>query len=109
MSANVPGSNLLTVQETAELLRQSERSIRRKIHSGQISAVRLGDQAAPLRIRADRLEQWLAEHEAASGVSVDGPAAAGSFAGTDPAERRGTQAIRGQSNPQAHAGQERES
>jgi excisionase family DNA binding protein len=98
--------NFLTIQETAELLRQSERSIRRKIHSGQIQAVRLGDQAAPLRIRADRLEQWLAEHEAVCGVSVVGPAAAGSFEPTQPPpERRGTQARRGQSNPPAHAGQ----
>ena len=100
MSADVHDLNLLTIRETAALLKQSERSVRRKVHSGQIPAVRLGDQtASPLRIRADRLERWLADHEAVCGVSDDGSPAGGSFAGTDPAERHGTQAMRGQSNP----------
>jgi excisionase family DNA binding protein len=58
MAATVQDSNLLTVQETAALLRQSERSIRRKIHAGQIPAVRLGDYG-PLRIDRRGLEQWL--------------------------------------------------
>jgi excisionase family DNA binding protein len=105
MATAVRDLNLLTIQETAELLRQSERSVRRKICSGQIPAVRLGDQAGPLRIRADRLEQWLAEHETGCGVSVDGPAAAGSFEpAQSPPERRGTQKL-GESSPPAHAGQ----
>lgn len=60
MAQVVHGSHLLTVQETAALLRQSERSIRRKIRSGAIEAVRLGDgSAAPLRIPREGLEEWL--------------------------------------------------
>jgi excisionase family DNA binding protein len=39
----------MTVQETAALLRQSERSIRRKIHAGEIPALRLSEYG-PLRI-----------------------------------------------------------
>ena len=104
MATVVRELNLLTVRETAELLRQSERSVRRKIHNGQIPAVRLGDHAAALRVRADRLEQWLDDHQASSSVSDDGSPAGGSFAGADPAERRESQNS-GQSSSRAHAGQ----
>jgi excisionase family DNA binding protein len=71
MSADVTELNLLTVRETAALLKQSERSVRRKVHSGQIPALRLGAGTGPLRIPADELEQWLYEDPAAdfSGTS----------------------------------------
>ena len=59
MAAHVDSSHLLTVQETAALLRQSERSIRRKIHTGRIQAIRLGDGFGPLRIPREQLEEWL--------------------------------------------------
>lgn len=60
MSTSVPQAELLTVAEAAQLLRQSEKSVRRKIHAGQIQAVRLGDESSsPLRIPADELRSWL--------------------------------------------------
>jgi excisionase family DNA binding protein len=58
MSADVRELNLLTVQEAAALLRQSERSIRRKIHSGELAAVRLGEHG-PLRVEERGLEKFL--------------------------------------------------
>jgi excisionase family DNA binding protein len=58
MSADVQKMKLLTVQETAALLRQSERSIRRKIQRKELPAVRLGE-FAPLRVPAAELVEWL--------------------------------------------------
>jgi excisionase family DNA binding protein len=49
---------LLTVPETAKALRQSRSTIYRKIHEGQLAAVRLGTNG-PLRIAADDLGQHL--------------------------------------------------
>jgi excisionase family DNA binding protein len=80
VAANVHHLNLLTVREAAALLRQSERSVRRKVRSGEIPAVRLGGPGAPLRVPADELEAWLYE-EPARGVSP-------SRARAVPAERR---------------------
>jgi excisionase family DNA binding protein len=51
-------SEYLTVDEAARLLRQSRDTVRRKIHEGQIAAVRLGVHG-PLRVPADALEQHL--------------------------------------------------
>jgi excisionase family DNA binding protein len=48
----------LTVDEAARLLRQSRDTVRRKIHAGEIAAVRLGVYG-PLRVPADALEQHL--------------------------------------------------
>jgi excisionase family DNA binding protein len=61
MTADVHELNLLTVREAAALLRQSERSVRRKVRSGEIPAVRLGGPGAPLRVPAHELEAWLYE------------------------------------------------
>ncbi len=51
-------SEYLTVDEAARLLRQSRDTVRRKIHAGEIAAVRLGVHG-PLRVPADALEQHL--------------------------------------------------
>jgi excisionase family DNA binding protein len=51
-------SEYLTVDEAARLLRQSRDTVRRKIHAGEIAAVRLGVHG-PLRGPADALEQHL--------------------------------------------------
>jgi excisionase family DNA binding protein len=59
MAQVVREPQLLTVQEAAQLLRQSERSVRRKIHRGEIPALRLGEGTGPLRIPADALGAWL--------------------------------------------------
>jgi len=51
---------LLTVRETAEVLRQSEWSVRQKIGRGEIPAVRVGvGPKAPLRVLRSELERWL--------------------------------------------------
>jgi excisionase family DNA binding protein len=89
MAATVQELNFLTVQETAALLRQSERSIRRKIAAGHIPAIRLTDGSGPLRIPLDRLLQWL--YEPAESL----------------AERHGSPNLPvsgAQSSPQAHGG-----
>jgi excisionase family DNA binding protein len=51
-------SEYLTVDEAARLLRQSRDTVRRKIHEGEISAVRLGVHG-PLRVSVDELERHL--------------------------------------------------
>jgi len=55
---------LLTIADTAVRLQLSEHTIRRRIASGELPAVRLG---ARIRIDQDDLEQWLAEHRTAAG------------------------------------------
>jgi excisionase family DNA binding protein len=51
---------LLTVRETAKVLRQSEWSVRQKIGRGEIPALRVGvGLRAPLRILRADLERWL--------------------------------------------------
>jgi excisionase family DNA binding protein len=80
MTVDVRELTLLTVQETAALLKQSERSIRRKIYREHLPAIRLGD-AAPLRVPAGELRAWLEKHRASTSPSD-------STSGVDPAERR---------------------
>jgi excisionase family DNA binding protein len=62
MFTDTPSSQLLSVGEVAKLLRLHPHSVYRKIHAGELPAVRLGEDGA-LRIRADKLERWLAAHE----------------------------------------------
>jgi excisionase family DNA binding protein len=53
-------SQLLTVREVAEVIRQSEWSVRAKVRSGEIPSIRVGiGPRAPIRIDADDLERWL--------------------------------------------------
>jgi excisionase family DNA binding protein len=75
MSADVHDLTLLTVRETAALLRQSERSIRRKVHAGLIPALRLGD-TGPLRVPLTALEDHL---QPAAVALVDESPTGGSF------------------------------
>lgn len=50
----------LTPGETADLLRVSERTVRRRAESGELPGVRVGDgPRAPLRIRSDALAGFL--------------------------------------------------
>jgi excisionase family DNA binding protein len=54
-------TQLLTVAEVARRLRQSERTVRDKIHSGQLPAVKIGTgPRAPLRVSTAELEAWIA-------------------------------------------------
>jgi len=51
---------LLTVKETATLLRQSPWSVRQKIARGEIPALKIGNgPRAPIRVDAGELERWL--------------------------------------------------
>ena len=53
-------TQLLTVGEVALRLRQSERTVRDKIASGSLPAIRIGaGPRAPIRVRADELLAWL--------------------------------------------------
>jgi excisionase family DNA binding protein len=56
MFTDTPSSQLLSVGEVAKLLRLHPHSVYRKIHAGELPAVRLGEDGA-LRIRADKLER----------------------------------------------------
>jgi|tagenome__1003787_1003787.scaffolds.fasta_scaffold20964586_2 excisionase family DNA binding protein len=61
MSADVKPPVLLTVRGVAERLGPHEQSVRRKIHSGELPAIRLGGRGTPLRVDAAELDRWLAE------------------------------------------------
>ena len=51
---------LLTVGEVALRLRQSERTVRDKIASGALPAIKIGTgPRAPIRVDAAKLERWL--------------------------------------------------
>jgi excisionase family DNA binding protein len=72
-------------------LRQSERTVRDKINSGQLPAVKIGTgPRAPIRIDRAELEQWLA------------------LSHVTPAERRETHQTRGSRLSPAPAGKENE-
>ena len=58
MANDVP--SLLTLQQVAERLAQSPRSIRRKVASGELPALRLGTSPkCPLRFVQGEVEAWL--------------------------------------------------
>jgi excisionase family DNA binding protein len=92
----------LTVKEVAHLLDLSEVSVRRKIRAGQIPGVfQLGGPGNAIRVLEDELERWLL-------TDVSDGSRLGRLPTQSPFERHGTQAMRGQSNPPAHAGLTRE-
>ena len=64
MSITEQRPRLLTIADAAVRLNLSEHTVRRRIASGELPAVRLG---ALIRIDPDDLEQWLAEHRTAAG------------------------------------------
>jgi len=53
------GSRFLTVGETARRLNVSPATIYRRVHEGQIPAIRVGQDIGPIRIDRDELEAWL--------------------------------------------------
>ena len=60
VSASDPPRSLLTVAETAAQLRVDEKTVRRKIVSGDLPAVRIGSgRGGALRIDAVELDYWL--------------------------------------------------
>ena len=53
-------AELLTVDETARMLGVSPATVRRRIRAGEIPALKLGrGPAAPVRVDADELREWL--------------------------------------------------
>ena len=59
MSTVDPPREFLTVSEVAVEIRQSEKSIRRKIARGEITAVQLGGRGSAIRIPSSALTTWL--------------------------------------------------
>jgi excisionase family DNA binding protein len=51
--------SLMRVKEVASALDQHPATIYRKVHAGQLPAVRLGEGRAAIRIPRDELEHWL--------------------------------------------------
>jgi excisionase family DNA binding protein len=83
-------TQLLTVAEVARRLQQSERTVRDKINSGQLPAVKIGTgPRAPIRVDRAELEQWL-ESSHVTPAERRAPAAGQSTAGSQRgrAERR---------------------
>jgi excisionase family DNA binding protein len=65
---------LMTIAEVAKLWRQRRETIYRKVRSGEIRAVRLGDETAALRIPRDEIERVHEISAMGRGSSVDAPA-----------------------------------
>jgi excisionase family DNA binding protein len=67
MSTPVLERTLLTVDETADVLRVSAKTVRRRIAAGELPAVQLGPSGSPLRIPEDELLRWLNDVPVAGG------------------------------------------
>jgi excisionase family DNA binding protein len=57
---------LMSPAEVAAVLGVTRATVYRKIHTGELPAVRLGDDG-PLRVDAGALEEWLAAHPVVGG------------------------------------------
>jgi excisionase family DNA binding protein len=53
-----PG-RLLTVPEAARVARVSPQTVYRRVATGEIPALRVGDHSGPIRIPRDEFERWL--------------------------------------------------
>ena len=60
MNANLDNIRLLTLNEAAELLQVSTRTLQRMIHSGEMPALKVGGQ---WRVREAQLRQWVENRE----------------------------------------------
>jgi prophage regulatory protein len=59
MDTDVRAPQLLTVREVADRLKLSEKSVRRRIASGELPAVRLGGRGTQLRVDERELDQYV--------------------------------------------------
>ncbi|UGS38940.1 helix-turn-helix domain-containing protein [Capillimicrobium parvum] len=60
-------ADLLTIRQVAGRLGLSPLSVRRRISSGELPAIRLGDSdSAPLRVAREDLDAYVAEHRTAT-------------------------------------------
>jgi excisionase family DNA binding protein len=62
---------LLSPAEVAQILGLHRASVYRRINSGELPAIRLGEDG-PLRVRSDQLEDWLTRHPAVPRGETDG-------------------------------------
>jgi excisionase family DNA binding protein len=62
MATNTHEHRYLSVAEVALRLGVSAPTVRRKIDSGQLKAVRLGEPGSSVRVSSRELEAWLASH-----------------------------------------------
>jgi excisionase family DNA binding protein len=60
MNENLDSIRLLTLNEAAELLQVSTRTLQRMIHSGEMPALKVGGQ---WRVREVQLRQWVENRE----------------------------------------------
>jgi len=60
MNENIDNIRLLTLNEAAELLQVSTRTLQRMIHSGEMPALKVGGQ---WRVREAQLRQWVENRE----------------------------------------------
>jgi excisionase family DNA binding protein len=60
MNENLDNIRLLTLNEAAELLQVSTRTLQRMIHSGEMPALKVGGQ---WRVREAQLRQWVENRE----------------------------------------------
>ena len=89
----------LTVAEVSSRFRVSVPTIYRRCADGTLPHIRIGGDG-PIRIPVSRLECLYDQ-----GVSDDGLRQEQLRPAQSPSERRGTQTMRGQSNPLAHTGE----
>lgn len=59
VSTDVLSRPLLTIRQAAEVLGVSERTVRRRIASGELLAVQLGQPGTAVRVDADELERFV--------------------------------------------------
>lgn len=59
MDTDVRAPQLLTVREVADRLKLSEKSVRRRIASGELPAVRLGGRGTQLRVDERELDHFI--------------------------------------------------
>ena len=64
MQSNVEGRNsLMRVKEVARMLDQHPVTIYRKVHAGELPAIRLGSGRAAIRVPRAKLLAWLSREE----------------------------------------------
>jgi excisionase family DNA binding protein len=65
MSANVAQRHgqLLTLEQVAQRLGVSKRTVQRKVYDGVLPALRLGGHRSPIRVDERELESWLYRQE----------------------------------------------
>jgi excisionase family DNA binding protein len=59
MATDAQAPQLLTVREVADRLKLSEKSVRRRIASGELPAVRLGGRGTQLRVDERELDEYV--------------------------------------------------